>query len=59
MPDTHLPLHRAPTATEQLFPTLTGAQMARIATHGHRRAITAGQILVEVGDVRHSARRRA
>src|SRR5918993_868790 len=50
MPDTHLPLHRGPTATEQLFPTLTGAQMARIATHGHRRAITAGQILVEVGD---------
>ncbi len=37
MPDTHLPLHRAPTATEQLFPTLTAAQMARIATHGHRR----------------------
>ena len=35
MPDTHLPLHRAPTATEQLFPTLTGAQMARIATHLH------------------------
>ena len=49
MPDTHLPPH-APTATEQLFPTLTGAQLARIATHGHRRAITAGQILVEVGD---------
>src|SRR5688500_7559933 len=50
MPDTHLPLRRGPTATEQLFPTLTGAQMARIATHGHRRAITTGQILVEVGD---------
>ena len=30
MPDTHLPLHLAPTAIEQLFPTLTGAQMARI-----------------------------
>src|SRR5919106_3964248 len=50
MPDTHLPLHRPATATEQLFPTLTGAQLARIATHGHRRALTAGQILVEVGD---------
>ena len=47
MPDTYLPLHHA---AEQLFPALTSAQMARIAAHGHRRAITAGQILVEVGD---------
>ena len=31
MLDTHLPLHRVPTASERLFPTLTAAQMARIS----------------------------
>jgi len=50
MPDTHLPLHRVATATERLFPTLTAAQMARISTHGRRRKIAAGEILVDVGD---------
>src|ERR671910_1985012 len=50
MPDIHLPLQRATTATERLFPTLTAAQMARISTHGHRRPTTAGEILVDVGD---------
>ena len=49
MPDTHLPLRHA-TNTERLFPTLTAAQMARMSTRGHRRPITAGEILVEVGD---------
>ena len=47
MPDTHLPLHHP---TERLFPTLTAAQIARISAHGHRRPITAGEVLVEVGD---------
>jgi thioredoxin reductase (NADPH) len=50
MPDTHLPLHDATTTTDRLFPTLTAAQMTRIAMHGHRRPIMAGEILVEVGD---------
>ena len=50
MPDTHLPLHGGTSTTERLFPTLTAAQTARIATHGHRRRITAGEILVDVGD---------
>ena len=36
MPDTHLPLHDARTATERLFPTLTAVQIARISTHGYR-----------------------
>ena len=36
MPDRHLPLHDARTATERLFPTLTAAQIARISTHGYR-----------------------
>src|SRR5215204_5803723 len=49
MPETHLPLH-ATTATERLFPTLTAAQMARISALGRRRPITAGEVLVNVGD---------
>ncbi len=51
MPDTSLPLEPlAPTNTERLFPTLTPAQMARIAAHGRRRKIEMGEVLVEVGD---------
>ena len=50
MPDTHLPLNDATTTIDRLFPTLTAAQMVRISKYGHRRPITAGQILVEVGD---------
>jgi thioredoxin reductase (NADPH) len=37
-------------ANERLFPTLTGAQMGRLAAIGRRRKIAAGEILVEVGD---------
>ena len=37
MPDTHLPLHDARTATERLFPTLTAAHIWRISTHGYER----------------------
>jgi thioredoxin reductase (NADPH) len=42
-----------PSATaiqEHLFPTLTDAQIARIAAHGRRRAVAQGEVLVEVGD---------
>jgi thioredoxin reductase (NADPH) len=35
---------------EQMFPTLTPAQIERIAGVGHRRAARAGEILFEVGD---------
>jgi thioredoxin reductase (NADPH) len=35
---------------ERLFPTLTAAQVARIAAHGRRRTIAPGDVLVEVGD---------
>jgi thioredoxin reductase (NADPH) len=35
---------------ERLFPTLTPAQMARIAAHGRRRLTTRGEVLVDVGD---------
>jgi thioredoxin reductase (NADPH) len=35
---------------ERLFPTLTPAQLARVAAHGHRRSTTRGEVLIEVGD---------
>src|SRR5688500_12931667 len=50
VPETHVPLRDPTIATERLFPTLTDAQVARIATHGRRRPISAGEILIEVGD---------
>jgi thioredoxin reductase (NADPH) len=49
--DPHVPLR--PTALspeERLFPTLTAAQITRIAARGRRRAIARGDVLVEVGD---------
>src|SRR6476469_11026726 len=49
--DTLLPLKPSATTTrEHLFPTLTEAQIARIAAHGRRRAVDRGETLVEVGD---------
>jgi thioredoxin reductase (NADPH) len=35
---------------ERVFPTLTPAQIARIAAHGRRRTLTRGDVLVNVGD---------
>jgi CRP-like cAMP-binding protein len=50
-PDPHVPLaSSAPSRMERLFPTLTGAQIARIAARGRRRTIARGEVLVEVGD---------
>ncbi len=34
---------------ERVFPTLTAAQIERIAPHGQRRAVASGDVLVEVG----------
>src|SRR5947207_5027608 len=34
---------------ERLFPTLTAAQIARIAGHGTRRTVASGEVLVEPG----------
>jgi thioredoxin reductase (NADPH) len=43
--------HVAETANrERLFPTLTDAQISRIAAHGRRRQVTRGELLVEGGD---------
>jgi thioredoxin reductase (NADPH) len=50
-PDPPLPLPpTVPSPVERLFPTLTAAQVARVAAHGHRRSIAGGDVLVEVGD---------
>jgi len=39
-----------PSPLEQMFPTLTAAQMARIAVHGRVRSIQSGEVLVHAGD---------
>ena len=36
--------------TEQVFPTLTPAQIERIAVHGRVRPVVQGEVLVEAGD---------
>ncbi len=41
--------HPAPRA-EQMFPTLTPAQIARIAAHGSVRPVWRGEVLVEAGE---------
>src|ERR1700680_1230814 len=35
---------------EHIFPTLNATQIARIVTHGKKRAVQAGEVLVEPGD---------
>ena len=35
---------------DQIFPTLTPAQIARVTGHGHRRQVKQGDVLLEVGD---------
>jgi thioredoxin reductase (NADPH) len=35
---------------EQIFPTLTPAQISRIAPHGHTRPMQGGEVIVEQGD---------
>ena len=39
----------ASTTTDHVFPTLTPAQINRIAPHGRRRGVAKGELLVEVG----------
>jgi thioredoxin reductase (NADPH) len=36
--------------SDHIFPTLTPAQLARIAAHGRSRVVSAGEILIETGD---------
>jgi len=40
----------SPEQREKLFPTLTPAQIARVAAHGKKRQASAGEVLVEQGD---------
>src|SRR6266568_3827044 len=47
-PITLLPLTSS--RPEQIFPTLTPAQVRRIAAHGQRRKVQKGEILVAQGD---------
>ena len=44
------PLPLTASRADQIFPTLTKAQIDRIAAHGLPRAMRAGEILVEQGD---------
>ncbi|HVH08168.1 MAG TPA: FAD-dependent oxidoreductase [Gemmatimonadales bacterium] len=36
---------------ERVFPTLTAAQLARVAAHGRRRPVEAGEVLVQRGEL--------
>src|SRR5215472_12173570 len=47
-PNTPLPLTAS--RSEQIFPTLTAAQIARVAKHGRTRTVRSGEVLVEPGD---------
>ena len=45
---TAVPLTLAPTS-DQVFPTLTPKQIARVAAHGKRRPVQPGEILIQAG----------
>src|SRR5579864_6438587 len=44
-----IPVSLGPRA-DQMFPTLTAAQIARLATHGHVRRVESGEVLQEAGE---------
>jgi thioredoxin reductase (NADPH) len=50
MSDTRRGLPLKSSRVEQIFPTLTPAQIHRIALHGHMRTMQRGQVIVEQGD---------
>src|ERR1051325_8907610 len=45
-----VPLVDTVSGRNRIFPVLTAAQIARVASHGRRRQTTSGQVLVDVGD---------
>ena len=47
-PNTPFPLTAS--RSEQIFPTLTSAQIARVAKYGSTRTVHSGEILVDQGD---------
>jgi thioredoxin reductase (NADPH) len=51
MTDARIPaLPLFPSRNEQMFPTLTAAQIARLGAHGHMRRFEPGEILMEAGE---------
>jgi len=51
MSETDFPVPSTPTTRPyEMFPTLTPAQIARIAPHGRRRQVERGEVLIESGE---------
>jgi thioredoxin reductase (NADPH) len=50
MSDTRRGLPLKSSLFEQIYPTLTPAQIRRIAAHGHMRTMQRGEVLIEQGD---------
>ena len=50
MAEPNIPLPLTASRSEQIFPTLTSAQIARVAKHGRTRTVRSGEVLVERGD---------
>lgn len=51
MTDTALPVTLTlASGVERIFPTLTPAQIQRIAGHGHVRSVRTGEVLFEAGE---------
>src|SRR5918995_5295348 len=51
MTDPYLPIPLTLAArVDQVFPTLTPAQIARVAAHGHVRPVQRGEVLAEEGE---------
>jgi len=50
MSDATLAIPLIAARVDQVFPTLTAAQIARIAAHGRKRQLQPGEVLQEVGD---------
>ena len=41
---------RSGVRADQIYPTLTATQIARIAAHGRRRRVAPGEVLVQAGE---------
>jgi thioredoxin reductase (NADPH) len=50
MAEPDIPLPLTASRFEEIFPTLTSAQIARVAKHGSTRRVRSGEVLVELGD---------
>ena len=50
MAEPNIPLPLTASRSEQIFLTLTSAQIARVAKHGRTRTVRSGEVLVERGD---------